>query len=257
MRRGLAAIFIATLVPGLITLGPNAGAERTPRRLTGSITVFAASSLTEAFTEIGRDFERSHPGTTIAFSFNSSSALATQIDQGAPADVFAAADAVSMARAVDAGAIRGTPTAFARNRLEIAVEPGNPSRIRSLADTVRGNITLVLCSPAVPCGRYARRSYAKAGVRVPEVPTAESAKAALTRVALGEADAALVYVTDVAAASDDVDGVAIPDRVNVVATYTIGVATESENPALARAFTAAVASPLGRSTLRRFSFLAP
>jgi len=191
-----ASVALSLWVVGLSVFAPSAGAKRHTAGPTGSITVFAASSLTDAFTKLGRDFERAHPGTAISFSFGASSALATQVDDGAPADVFASADAASMANVVRSGAIRGRPVVFARNRLEIAVEPGNPLKIHSLHDTVKPEVTLVLCASVVPCGRYALESYAKAGVRLPEVPTAENARATLTRVALGEADAAVVYVTD-------------------------------------------------------------
>lgn len=262
MRRARVAAVVATVVVvlsvvGLSVFAPNAGAEQHTADPTGSITVFAASSLTDAFTKLGRDFERSHPDTAISFSFNASSALATQVDEGAPADVFASADAANMAKVVHAGAISGVPDVFARNRLEIAVEPGNPLKIHSLADTVKPDVTLVLCAAVVPCGRYALESYAKAGVKVPEVPTAENAKATLTKVALGEADAAVVYVTDVAAAKDDTDGVAIPERENVVAAYPIGVVKDTQNRVLARAFADYITSSRGQRTLRHFAFLAP
>ncbi|MCJ7439215.1 MAG: molybdate ABC transporter substrate-binding protein [Acidimicrobiia bacterium] len=252
---GLSGLGLSGL--GLSVFAPNAGAEQLTAGASGSITVFAASSLTDAFTKLGRDFQRSHPDTTISFSFNASSALATQIDEGAPVDVFASADATNMKKVVDAGAIGGRPVVFARNRLEIAVEPGNPLEIHSLADTVKSDVTLVLCAAVVPCGRYALDSYAKAGVQVREVPTAENAKATLAKVALGEADAAVVYVTDVAAAKNDADGVAIPERENVVAAYPIGVVKDTQNRALARAFSDYVTSSRGRRTLRHFAFLAP
>jgi molybdate transport system substrate-binding protein len=257
VRRARVLALLGSVGLGVAVLGSGAAAEVRSVRPTGSITVFAASSLTDVFTKLGRDFERSHPDTAISFSFNASSVLATQIDEGAPADVFASADAVSMAKAVDAGAIGRRPVVFARNRLEIAVEPGNPLEIHSLADTVEPDVTVVLCAAVVPCGRYALESYAKAGVRVPEVPTAENAKATLTKVALGEADAAVVYVTDVAAAKDDTDGVAIPERENVVAAYPIAVVKDTRNRALARAFADYITSSRAQRTLRRFAFLTP
>ena len=259
-RLAVVGLVLSGLVlSGLVSsvFGPDAGAGQLRGRARGSITVFAASSLANAFTKLGHDFERSHPETAVAFSFNASSALAAQIDEGAPADVFASADAASMAKAVDAGAILSGPVVFARNRLEIAVEPGNPLKIHSLADTVKPDVTLVLCAAIVPCGRYARSSYTKAGVHVSNVPTAETATATLARVALGEADAAVVYVTDVVAAQDDVDGITIPDLENVVAVYPIGVVKETQNRALARAFVDYVTSSRGRRTLQRFAFLAP
>jgi molybdate transport system substrate-binding protein len=252
---------VALVALALVVATPRASADtataRPPAQPNGTITVFVASSLTEAFTKLGRDFERAHPRTTITFSFNASSTLATQIAEGAPADAFASADVATMTKLADADAITGTPVVFARNRLEIAVEPGNPLEIRTLVDTVADDVTLVLCAAVVPCGKYALESYAKAGVEVPVVPTAENAKATLTKVALGEADAAVVYATDVEAAKDDVQGVAIPKRDNVVASYPIGVTRDSEHRALARAFTEYVVSAPGEHTLARFGFLAP
>jgi molybdate transport system substrate-binding protein len=256
MKRMTIGVLSAVLITCVAMSGSAAGTEVRVGKPTGSITVFAASSLTEAFTAIGRAFERSHPGTTITFNFNASSTLATQITEGAPGDVFASADDTNMSRLVDADAINGTPTAFARNRLEIAVEPGNPLEIRSLADTVEPDTTLVLCARVVPCGKYALEAYAKAGVELPTVPSAENAKATLTKVALGEADAAVVYVTDVAA-NDDVQGVRIPARDNVIASYPIGVVRSTENRPLADDFTAYVVSARGQRTLTRFGFLAP
>lgn len=257
MRRWVTAVLIGGLALGLVVTIPDYRSGAVTSRPKGSITVFAASSLTEAFTRIGRDFERLHRGTSITFSLNASSALATQIREGAPADVFASADADTMARLVEQRAIGGTPVVFAHNRLEVAVEKDNPLKIHSLADTTHDDVTLVLCAPVVPCGAYALESYAKAGLRVGDGPTAESAKAALTRVVLGEADATVVYATDVGAAEGDVEGVPIADRNNVIASYLIGVVRDSSNRELARAFADHVASERGQQTLRRSGFLAP
>lgn len=256
--RYVIALAVVTALGSLIA-GPSAQARGAPaKKYEGSITVFAAASLTEAFTKIGADFEKRHPDTDIVFSFNSSSTLATQIEQGAPVDVFASADVESMHRTVggqNAG-VNGS-FFFARNRLAIAVEPGNPKKITSLADTVDADVILVLCAPEVPCGKYALRAYEKAGVTVPDGPTAENAKATLSKVALGEADAAVVYVTDVAAAKQDVSGVSIPKSQNVIARYPIASLPQSENKPLAHAFVRYVLSKTGQRTLKRFGFLAP
>ena len=217
--------------------------------------MFAASSLTDAFTEIGRAFEREHPDTTITFSFGASSTLASQIDAGAPADVFAPADEADMERVEDAQV--GRRVVFARNRLTIVVEPGNPYSIRSLADTVSKDVLLVLCAAEVPCGELAREAYRRAGVPVPEVASAENVRAALTRVALGEADAAVVYTTDLRSADGEVEGVRIPRRDNVVARYPIAALGNGENSRLARAFVAFVASAAAQRVLRAHGFLAP
>ncbi|MFO7590970.1 MAG: molybdate ABC transporter substrate-binding protein [Acidimicrobiia bacterium] len=224
-------------------------------RPSGEITVFAASSLTDAFTEIGYVFEREHPGTTITFSFGASSTLASQIDAGAPADVFASADEADVDRVEES--LRGRAVVFARNRLAIVVEPGNPRSIRTLADTVSKDVLLVLCAAEVPCGELARDAYRRAGVRVPDVASAENVRAALTTVALGEADAAVVYTTDLRSARGDVDGVRIPERDNVLARYPIAALENGENPRLARAFVAFVASDTAQRVLRAHGFLAP
>ena len=258
-RRFVGAFAVVTLAGVAATpLATDAhGAVRTAVTPKGTITVFAASSLTEAFTKLGSDFERAHPNTSISFNFNASSTLATQITQGAPADVFASADSTNMSKLVDDGAIAGAPVVFARNRLEIAVEPKNPLKIRNLADTIADDVTLVLCAAVVPCGKYALESYAKAGVKVSVVPTAENAKATLTKVALGEADAAVVYVTDIDAAKGDVQGVVIPRRDNVVAAYPIGILKDTASHALSKTFTDYVLSARGQRALRRFGFLSP
>jgi molybdate transport system substrate-binding protein len=221
----------------------------------GSITVLAASSLTEAFTEIDKAFERKHPDTNVTFSFNASSTLATQVEQGAPADVFASADEATMARLVDGDLVEGDPVRFARNRLAIAVEPGNPKKIKTLADTVESDVTLVLCAAEVPCGKLALDAYEKAGIDVPRVPTGANVKDTLAKVSLGEADAAVVYVTDVKAAKGDVGSVRIPPDENVVATYPIAPLADAPNPIAAKAFVVFVSSKAGRRILERFGFL--
>ncbi len=234
---------------------PAAASRATTAAPTDSVTVFAAASLTEAFTAIGRALERRHPDVRVRFNFNASSLLAAQIGAGAPADVFASADGSDLDKVQEA--LRGAPSVFATNRLTIAVEPGNPRRIESLADTVDSDVILVLCSPSAPCGMLARQAYRRAGVTLPEVASAEHVKAALNTVILGEADAAVVYATDVRAADGKVDGVGIPRGDNVTARYPIATLRSSEHPALARAFVAFVQSDRGQRILRSFGFLAP
>jgi molybdate transport system substrate-binding protein len=250
------ALTVALLISSATSASVPAGAV--PARAitpSGEITVFAASSLTEAFTAIGRRLERRNPGTTITFSFGASSTLASQIEAGAPADVIALADEADAERVADS--VRGESVIFARNRLMIAVEAGNPRSIETLSDTTAPGVLLVLCAAEVPCGAFARRAYRRAGVPVPDAGSAENVKAALTTVILGEADAAIVYATDVQAADGSVDGVRIPRRDNVVARYPIAALRESSRPQLARAFVDYVRSAAGRRTLERFGFLAP
>lgn len=255
----LLGALVALLVPFTAPSAPHAAARSGSGalRLDGSITVLAASSLTEAFTRLGRAFERRHPDVEVEYSFNASALLATQVIEGAPADVFASADRATMARVADEHLVQGAPTLFARNRLAIAVERGNPRHIRELADTVESGRILVLCAREAPCGRYARQVYRGAGVALPDVATAESAKAAIAKVEFGEADAAVVYVTDVRAAGSRVDGVAIPEADNVVARYSIAVLRDSEEAAVARAFVRFVTSGTGQGILTSFGFGSP
>ena len=253
-RVGLALVFVAALVAGA---GPSAASSTRAATPSGEITVAAASSLTEAFGQVGEDFESEYPNTTVTFNFGSSSTLEAQLAEGAPGDVFASADTATMDALDHADQVRGRPVIFARNRLEIAVEPGNPARIKTLADTVEPGVLLVLCAPEVPCGKYALEAYRRAGVEVPPVPTGLTAKDTLSKVALGEADAAVVYVTDLQAAKGDVAGVRIRARDNVVARYPIAVVEATENAAAAKAFVKYMTSTPGQSTLRKFGFLAP
>lgn len=248
------AVVVAIAAPGARATSP-ASDRPTGSRPSGEIVVFAASSLTEAFTALGRAFERQHRDTTVTFSFGASSALATQISAGAPADLFASADEADVERIADT--VRGEAELFARNRLTIAVEPGNPRSIHGLADTTEPDILLALCAREVPCGALARRAFRRADVAVPDAVSSENVKAALTTVILGEADAAVVYRTDVLAADGTVDGVDIPARHNVGARYPIAVLRDGNKPRLARAFSRFVRSEGGQRVLDRLGFLAP
>lgn len=225
-------------------------------RLEGAITVAAAASLREAFTELGRSFERAHPGIRVRFSFDASSSLAAQIVEGAPADVFAAADPVTMRRVVQAGEADGRPRSFARNRLEIVTRRGNPDRVRSLRDLTRVG-TVSLCVATAPCGRLAGSVLRRARVRVPESRISRGPNAAdtLAAVSLGDADAGLVYVTDVRVAGRAVTGVPIPARENGTTTYQIAVVRETQHRAVARLFLADVRSSAGARVLRARGFL--
>jgi molybdate transport system substrate-binding protein len=218
--------------------------------------VFAAASLNAAYTVIGKQFEKSHPGTSVALTFAGSSTLVSQIQQGAIGDVFASADQPNMQKLIQAGLTAESPIVFARNDLEIAVGKGNPKHITSLADLARSGLLVVLCAPAVPCGHYAAQVLQKAGVSVKPASQEADVKAVLTKVALGEADAGVVYVTDLKAAGATVEGVAIPAAVNVVAEYPIVILKDSQNRALARAFVSYVLTD-GRQTLARYGFTNP
>jgi molybdate transport system substrate-binding protein len=224
--------------------------------LRGTITVFAASSLNEGYTAIGKEFQKSHPGTRVTFAFGGSSMLVSQIQQGAIGDVFASADQPNMQKLIDARLTAESPIVFARNNLEIVVGKGNPKHITSLADLGRSGLVVVLCAPAVPCGRYAAQALQKAGVSVRPASQEADVKAVLSKVALGEADAGIVYITDVKAAGTAVEGVAIPAAVNVVAEYPIVILKDSQNRALARAFISYVLTD-GRRILARYGFTSP
>ncbi len=244
------AVGFSTACASTAPVSPNASAP------SGTITVFAASSLSAAFTAIGADFQRTHPGTVVRFSFAGSSTLAAQIQQGAIGDVFASADQPNMQKLVGAGLTAEAPIVFAHNDLAIVVGKRNPKHITSLADLARPGLVVVLCAPAVPCGRYAGQALQKAGVTVKPASQEVDVKAVLSKVGLGEADAGIVYITDVKAAGAGVEGVAIPRGLNMVADYPIAPLKDSQNRALARTFIGYVLGD-GRQTLARYGFTGP
>ncbi len=210
--------------------------------LSGTVTVFAAASLTETFTELGKQFEAAHPGVKVVYSFAGSSALAEQIDQGAPADVFASAAPKNMRQVADKGELNGTPVVFVRNRLEIAVPKGNPGKITGLADFGKTEPKIALCAEQVPCGAAAKTVFETAGI-TPQPDTREQdVKAVLTKVTLGEVDAALVYRTDVDAAGDKVEGIEFPESAKAVNDYPIAALKQATNAAAAAAFVEFVTS---------------
>ncbi|HTO71066.1 MAG TPA: molybdate ABC transporter substrate-binding protein [Myxococcota bacterium] len=218
-----------------------------------AITVFAAASLSESFQALGAAFEAKAHGH-VTFSFGASSLLVTQLQQGAPADVIATADETTLAKAGD---LIGAPRTFARNRLAIAVEKGNPKTVQGLADLARPGLAVVLAAEQVPVGKYGKEALAKAGVTVTPRSLEPDVKAVLNKVALGEADAGIVYATDVTAAQGKVDGVEIPAAQNVSANYPIAVVKKSQSAEAAQAFADFVLSPEGRTVLARYGFAAP
>jgi molybdate transport system substrate-binding protein len=222
----------------------------------GSLTVFAAASLTESFTSLHARLRVSNPGLSLTFSFAGSGALVTQVTRGAPADVIATADTSSMRRLSDAGLV-DPPITFAANTLEILVEPGNPKAVRGLHDLSRTDIKLVIADENVPAGRYSAQVLEAAGVTVRPVSKEVDVRAAVAKVTAGEADATIVYATDVTAAGSKGQGVRIPDGLNVVAAYPIAVAKATRNRAAASAFVAAVLEGDGQDELRRRGFLPP
>lgn len=222
-----------------------------------TLTVFAAASLKGTFTEIGEQFEAANPGVTVTFSFAGSSDLVTQIAAGAPADVFASADERSMAEVSDAGLTAGTPVAFATNTLEIATGPGDPAGITSFADLARPGTSVVVCAPQVPCGAAALQVEEATGVDITPVSEEGSVTDVLGKVTSGEADAGLVYTTDVRAAGDQVTGVPFPESAQAVNTYPIAPLAGAADAGLAAAFVQAVTGAQGRAVLSAAGFGPP
>ncbi len=227
-----------------------------PNRIPGDLTVFAAASLTEAFTDAQAVLEDDNPGLELTFSFAGSGALVTQVQEGAPADIIATADRASMQKLVDIGVV-GEPVVFARNRLAILVAPGNPHGIEGLADLADPELKVVLADETVPAGRYAAEALGKAGVEVSPVSKELDVKSSAAKVTSGEADAAIVYATDVAAAGDKGDGVEIPDDQNVIAEYPVAIVSSTANIPGAEAFIEDLVSGEGQKALRAQGFLTP
>jgi molybdate transport system substrate-binding protein len=262
--RGHGPLAVAVLAAAALALAACSSSSSTPTttttpvHLSGSITVSAASSLTDAFTALGHTFEVVHPGTTVAFNFGSSGALATQIEQGAPADVFASASTQDMAPVQRAGDVVGTPVIFARNSLAILVKPGNPLGIHSLADLPKANV-VAICVSTAPCGATAEQALAKAHVTLPvsKVTVGQDVDTTQAEVTTGDADAAIVYVTNAKKAVAEGTGtnVPIPPSQNVTTSYPIAVVKSSTNKSVAAAWVAYVLGPTGQRVLRQASFL--
>lgn len=249
---GLLVSLLAVVLLTASACGGQAGAG--DAKTTAAVNVFAAASLTEAFTQLGDAFTAAHPGVGVTLNFAGSNDLVAQIRQGAPADVFASADTVNMDQAGD---LVDDPKAFAGNQLAIAVAPGNPESITELSDLSRPGLKVVLAAPEVPAGKYGREILDRAGVSVSPVSLEVSVKGVVTKIALGEADAGLVYVTDVTAAGGDIAGVDIPRPENVIAAYPIATVTGSGNRTLAREFVDFALSREGRAVLADYGFLPP
>jgi len=226
-------------------------------KLSGEVTVFAAASLKESFTTLGKEFEKAHPGTKVTFNFGGSDSLAASITGGAPADVFASASPKTMKIVTDAGDASGTPATFVRNQLEIATLPGNPDKIASLKDLTKSGLKVVLCDKEVPCGSAAQKALDASGLKLTPVSYEQDVKAALTKVELKEADAAVVYKTDVNAAGDKVEGVDFPESAGAVNDYPITLLKDSQNTEAAQAFITLVRSAEGQQVLTEAGFLKP
>jgi molybdate transport system substrate-binding protein len=225
--------------------------------LQGELLVSAAASLADVFAELGSDFETAHPGVDVHLNLGSSASLRQQVLEGAPADVFASADTSNMARVVDAGETTGDPVIFARNRMQIAVPAGNPARITGLDDFADDELLIGLCADQVPCGAYAREVLKNAGV-TPSVDSDEpDVRALLTKVEAGELDAGITYLTDVLSTGGGVEGLDIPEDVNVLAEYPIATLTGAPSPEVADRFVAFVLSGQGQAILDGYGFSSP
>ncbi len=259
MKRVMAAAAAAGLALALAACGSSASgsAATSAEPAARTLTVLAAASLTGTFTDIGRQFETDNPGVTVKVSYGGSSDLAQQIVNGSPADVYAAASDATMKTVTGASLTAGPPTIFATNVLQIATVPGNPKGIASFADLAKPDLKVVVCAAQVPCGAAAAKIEKATGVTLTPVSREPDVKSALSKVTTGNADAGLVYVTDVAAAEATVQGVSFPEAKQAVTNYPIAVLKDAKQADLAAKFVAAVTGESGRKTLQAAGFGAP
>ncbi len=247
---------VASLLLLLAACGSEDGDRVGPTKQQ-TLTVFAAASLKGAFTEIGNQFEAEFEGVTVKFNFAGSSDLVAQIQQGAPADVFASADTKNMDIAYSANVLDGRPLDFATNTLEIVTPPGNPAGVDSLDDLAAPGIKVVLCAEQVPCGSAAQKVEEASGLDIKPVSEEQSVTDVLGKVISGEADAGLVYVTDVKAAGDKVNGVTFPESADAVNTYPIAALKGAAGDGLAGAFISFVTGRDGQAVLAAAGFGKP
>ncbi|WP_164700663.1 molybdate ABC transporter substrate-binding protein [Modestobacter sp. KNN46-3] len=252
MRRLVAGALLALAGCGVDDGGQSI---ETDGEVSGTLTVFAAASLTDVFTDLGDQLTAEHPQLDVQFNFAGSSALATQVAQGAPADVLASADEEQLDAVADL--VAGDPAVFAENTLVIAVPAGNPADVRGLADLADPGRSIALCAAEVPCGVAAARVFDAAGLTPAPDTLEQDVRAALTKVQLGEVDAALVYATDVAAAGSAVEGIDVPEAAGVVNRYPLMVLERAPNPLAAKAFVDLVRSDAGRQALTDAGFRLP
>src|SRR5215213_2546612 len=262
----LSCVIVAALLPGSFACGGDEGQQEEEEASEGStLTVLAASSLTDAFGELEATFEQQNPGTDVRMSFGGSTELLTQLEQGAPADVFASADEAKMDTAVDEDLV-SEPQTFARNRPVVIVPRDNPAGIQELRDIAKPGVKLVLAQDGVPIAEYAKEILANANAQYGEnfeqavldniVSREANVRAAANRVALGEADATFVYATDVTSdIQPQVEVIEIPKNLNVTATYPIATAKEATNPDLAQEWVELVLSEEGQGVLAKYGFM--
>lgn len=252
---GAVALLLAACGSGTPAAAPADATSAAPEAR--ELTVFAAASLTETFTELGAQFETDHPGVTVKFNFGASSDLAQQVVNGAPADVFASASDATMKTVTDAGGTANPPTIFATNFLQIATVPGNPKGIATFADLARPDLKVVVCAPQVPCGASAVKIEQATGVDIQPVSEEPDVKSTLGKVTTGNADAGLVFVTDVTSAGADVQGVSFPEAQQAVTNYPIAVLEDAPQADLAAEFQALVTGEAGQKALQAVGFGAP
>ena len=260
-----ASLGLVLALVSVLGLGVSCGDDEKPKEaasttttaagLSGNLTVLAAASLSESFKELGTAFEGKHPGSKVTFSFDASSALATQANNGAPADLFASADQANMKKVTDAGNATD-PKVFTHNKLAIIVAKGNPKKLTALTDFAKPSVTFVLCAAEVPCGKYGAEALTKAGVKTKPKSYETNVKGVVTKVTSGEADAGIGYVTDAKAAVASAEGVAIADQYNVVAEYPMAVLKQSANSNLAYAFLDYILGSEAQAVLAKYGFAA-
>lgn len=252
MRRIIAGAAAAVLCTGLAACGGQSDAEDEV-----TLQVFAAASLTDTFTELKTSFEAENDGVTVEFNFAGSSDLVAQMEQGAPADVFASADENNMSKAVEDDLIDGEPDLFAANTLQIVTPPDNPAGIETLTDLTRDDVQLVVCAAEVPCGAATQTVAETAGLTFEPVSEESAVTDVLGKVVAGEADAGLVYVTDAIGAGDTVEAIDFPESNAVINLYPIAVTARTEQAEAARAFVDYINGPEGRAVLDAAGFLDP
>lgn len=250
MKKLLLPVVLALVLPLAACGGDDSASDTT-------LTVYAAASLTATFQEIATDFEAEHPGVDVKLNFAGSSDLVTQIDNGAPADVFASADTANMDKLVQAGQNAADPRDFATNTLEIATPPGNPAGISGFQDLAGQGVRLVVCAPEVPCGAATQAMAQQLGVTLRPVSEEQSVTDVLGKVTSGEADAGVVYRTDVTTAGSDVTGVPFPESGRVVNTYPIAPVSDGGHPGLTDQFIAFVLGDRAQRVLRDAGFGKP
>ena len=259
-RSVVAAVIVGVLSTGMLpacsSSKNSSGGGSSSSGISGTVQVFAAASLTEVFTDLGKQFETDHSGSKVVFQFAASSALATNINEGDKADVFASAAPSNMQAVVHAGNATD-PKTFAKNEMEIAVPPDNPGNVSSLNDLAKPSVKVAVCQPQVPCGKTALQVFENAKITVKPVTEQPDVKSTLAQVENDAVGAGVVYVTDVTSAGSKVKGVEIPANVNASTDYPIAVIKASTNKPTAQAWVDFVLSGTGQSALKAAGFLSP